>query len=258
MAASGKAMAVLAACTLIASSGCVSTQQKNARAKLRATRMLDSRRPQRVVQANPDVRVEQVALVRGSGSAAVVVDLRSSADEPLTDLPIAVGVRTPGGRRVLLNDRRGQAWFQTHVPAIAAGARATWVYTVPRRAARRLRGRPFAIVGATPQPAISHASALPKLVVAAAAGNGGGRGARGGEGASARAAARVVVTNDSDVPQDDVQVYALVREGRRYVAAGKAAIPHLDAGAQAHTTIPLSGPTRSRAATVHAIPTIFE
>jgi hypothetical protein len=224
---------VVAVLALGAVTGCDSTQNKNERAKLRATRELASRKPQRVTTPNPDVRVTNVALVRDRRSTAVVVDLRSSARTPLTDVPISVGVG-----RVSLNARRGLDWFQTHVPAIPPGGRVSWVFVSNGRL--RLGGRPFARVGVPASPAISHAGSLPSISAAA--------GPRG----------RVVVENTSDVPQYGLQVYALAREGRRYVAAGKAALEHLGTGRRKTVRVVLTGPARNRPLRVYAIPAIFQ
>jgi hypothetical protein len=225
--------------------GCVSTQEKNARAKLGATRLLASREPQRVMRRNPDVRVLHVALVRGRRASAIVVDLRNRAPRPLTDVPIAIGVRHRDGRRVLLNAARDLDWFQTHVPAIPAGGTATWVF-----AARRVKvpaGRPFATVGVAPAPAISRAASLPRIDAVPRAG--------GGRRAST---VRVLLDNVSGVPQYRLQVYAFARAHGRYVAAGKAAIEHLGTGKRATARVALTGPAPGRAIRVVAIPTIFE
>lgn len=243
MVGSARAMAssgLIALLALGGFAGCDSTQSKNERAKLRATRELASRELQRVGRANPDVRVTRVSRVRGKRSTAIVVDLRSRADEPLTDVPITVGVRVPGGRRVAINARKNLAWFQTHVPAIAAGASTTWVFERTRAVPA---GRPFARVGVPASPAISHASSLPRIEAAAAASPG--------------RAARVLVSNGSDVPQYGLQVYALVSRGGRYVAAGKTEIEHLGTGQRTTASVPLIGSARTRRARVHVIPTMF-
>jgi hypothetical protein len=232
-------------------SGCDSTQSKNERAKLRATRELASREPLRLGRANPDVRVERVSLVRGARSSAFVVDLRSRAVMPLTDVPIAVGVRRPGGRRVKLNGGRNQDWFQTHVPALPAGSTATWVFQGPRRVPG---GRPFARVGVPALPAISRASSLPRIDATPARAKAASTRARH----RGRPATRVVVENDSDVPQYGLQLYALVLDRGRYVAAGRATITHLGTGRRVTASVPLTGHARPRALRVHAIPTIFE
>jgi hypothetical protein len=240
VAASAELAACLLGAVLLAGglSGCVSTQQKNARAKLAATRLLEGRRALRVGAPNRLVAVESVGVVRGGRRTAVVVELRSRAAEPLTDLPVAVGVRTAGGRRVVLNARRGLGWFETHVAALDGGGGATWVFTTRRPVPA---GRPFAVVGAAGGgPAVaSRARSLPAVRAAVVDG-------------------RVAVSNDSDVPQRDVQVFAWARRDGRWVAAGRAAVRELAPGAQATVSPPLAGSARAGELRAAAIPTIFE
>jgi hypothetical protein len=252
-AALARAGAGLAAAGLLATlPGCVSTQRKNERAKLAATRLLESRRAQPVVRPSRDVRVTGVQVIRGRPLSAVVVELRNEAARPRTDVPLAVGVRRPGGERVVLNGRGGLAWFQSHLPAIAAGGHATWVFTTRRPIPA---GRAFASAGEPSGGVRSSAGSLPALTAAVLSGSGVERAAAG------RAAARrlhVAVVNRSDVPQRDVAVYALVRAGRRYRAAGRAEVAQLPAHGRATVSIPLAGSPSGAAASVHAIPSIFE
>jgi hypothetical protein len=236
-------LVALAAVALLVLSGCAdSTQLKNDRAELQAKRRVASREAQQVTRPSTDVHVTDVALVRDSRSAAIVVDLRSSAARPLTDVPIAVGVVGAGGRRRPLNARPGLSWFQTHVPAIAAGGRATWVFRTRRSA--RTHGRPYATAGALPQPALSSANALPSIEASPAGG--------AGRTASAR------VENASDVPQSGLQVVAVERSAGRYVAAGRAALAALAPGASATVRVRLTGSPNGRAIRFLATPTIFE
>lgn len=222
--------------------GCgASTQVKNDRAEVQAKRELGARKAQRVSGRNPDVRVRKVAVVRDRRSSAVVVDLRSVADRPLTDVPIAVGVRTAGGERRTLNAAPGLAWFQTHVPAIAPGATTTWVFRTRRNVPS---GRPFARVGRLTAPVISSAQRLPS--VEASTERAGGR------------RARVRVQNTSDVPQAGLQVYATASAAGRYVAAGRAAVPLLEPGSTTTVTLRLTGRPQGRPLRLHAAPTIFD
>ncbi|HEX7290845.1 MAG TPA: hypothetical protein VF250_06910, partial [Conexibacter sp.] len=140
------AAALAGAVVLGGLSGCVSTQEKNARARLVADRTVNGRRPLRIAARSRDVRVVRVTLVRGRGGrGAVVVELRNRGAQAVADVPLLVGVRGADGRRVRLNGGRGLDWFQTHVPAIGAGETTTWVF-VPRR--RELpAGRPWAVAG---------------------------------------------------------------------------------------------------------------
>jgi hypothetical protein len=231
--------------------GCVSTQQKNERAKLVADRELGSRRPLRVSRASAQVRVTDAALVRGRRASAIVVTLRSRARTALVDVPIAVGVRGRGGRRTPLNAGRGLDWFQTHVPAIAAGGRTTWVFLTRRPVPA---GSAWARAGAG---AVTRQEALPRVEAAVAAVRGADRG-DGGSRASGARRVSVAVDNASGIPQYGLQVYALVQRDGRYVAAGKAAVRHLGSGARAATGVALAGRPGRRPVRVHAIPTIFE
>lgn len=243
MAGSARAMMALGLLAAGALGGCVSTQDKNERAKLRATRLLASRELPRVSGRNPDVRVTGVSLVRGRGpSTAIVVDLRSRSSKPLTDVPIVVGVRSRGGARVAFNLRKRLDWFQTHVPAIPAGGTTTWVFEGRRRV--KPGDRPFARVGIPASPAISSAGALPRIAAVPGAIRG-------------RRAVHVVVENTSEVPQYGLQVYAVVRAGGRYVAAGKTSIEHLGTGRRTTARVPLTGRARTHRPVVQATPTIF-
>jgi hypothetical protein len=220
-------------------SGCVSTQEKNARAKLVADRTIDGRRPLRIQARSRDVAVVDVAIVRGRRGGAVVVSLRNRGLRALTDVPIAVGVRDAHGRRVRLNGGRGLEWFGTHVPAIGARETTSWVF-VPRRRRALPAGRPWAVAGRA-----RAVSAVP-LVAAQPADPSGGR------------AVRVAIVNRSDVPQYGLQVYAVARAHGRVVAAGIATVRHLGSHGSANARIPLVGAPGNHALRVHAPATIFE
>jgi hypothetical protein len=221
--------------------GCVTTQDRNARAKLSAERQIAAREPLRVGARNAQVDVVSATLVRGRGrarTAAVVVELRSRAHTPLTDVPIAVSVRTRGGKRLTLNGGRDLDWFETHVAALAPGATTTWVLTARRRVPPGARA--YAQVGVPPAKPASKASSLPRLE---ASDLGGGR---------------VRVRNGSAVPQVDLPVYAVARAGGRYVAAGRASIPKLSGDGEVTLAVPLVGARNAPQTQVHVLPTIFE
>lgn len=218
-------------------SGCVSTQHKNARAKLVAARTVDGRRPLRITARSRDVRVLGVQLVRAGRRGAVVVTLRNAGAQGVSDVPIAVGVRAPGGRRVPLNGGHGLEWFQTHVPAIAAGARAVWVF-VPRRTPPA--GRPWAVAGR------GRAVAVVPSVTARV------------HGRAAHGAVRVTLVNGSDIPQYGLQVYALARAHGRIVAAGVGSVRHLGSRGQAGAPVALVGTPGRHTIRIQASATIFE
>jgi hypothetical protein len=218
---------ILALATL-ALTGCVTTQRRSERFKLRADRTLASRKPVVVSTPAPDVRVGRVSLVRGRGRGAVVVELANRSGRALSDLPISVGVG-----RTFLNARRGLDFFQTHVAAIGAGARVVWVFTTRRRIPH---GRPFATVGA----AARSPAGIPRITVSPAPGG------------------DAVVHNPSDVPQYGLPVYVLARRAGSYVAAGRTTVGELGTGRSATVGVALIGARHGAPLELEALPTIFE
>ena len=102
--------------------GCVSTQRIAARARLVSARELTSQSATEVTQANPDVTIGRLTLIRTHTGTAIVASLRNNASSTLTDLPISVGIHTHGSHpslseplgepRLLRQPRRGDraAW----------------------------------------------------------------------------------------------------------------------------------------------------
>jgi hypothetical protein len=242
-------LAVAAAVASGALAGCASTQQKSERAEVIASRTLLGRQQLRVTRRDPRVEVRSVETVRDAHRVAFVVRLRNRGAEPVNDLPVGVGTRTPEGRRRLLNGRAGLPYWQTHGPAIAPGATATLV--VVAETERRLRGRPFAVVGrADRRPTV--ATALPAVAVAAhpAPADGSGSGGR-------RSTVAVDVRNRSDVPQYGLELYAVARRGGRLVAAGRVPLAHLGSHDRATADVPLVGDARGARVLLSTSPTLF-
>ena len=231
--------------------GCVSTQRKNARAELVANRTLAARTSLRLHRRSREVRVEHVALVRAAHGGAFVVTLRNRGAQPATDVPIAVGLRAADGRRTQLDGGSGLGWFRTHVPAIGAGASTTWVFTARRPLPA---GTPYAIAGATGGTVVSRASgALPAISARVVP-----ESVRGRRGARTRGGVLVGIVNRSEIPQYDVQVYAVARAGGRVLAAGAASIAHLGTHEGARVRVALGGAAGHHTVRVFALPTIFE
>jgi len=209
----------------LAMSGCVTTQRSSERLKLRADRALAAHKPVVVRAAGADVRVLRVAVVRARHRGAIVVELANRTARALSDVPITVGAG-----RTLLNARSGLSFFQTHVAALPARGRATWVFTTRRRIPR---GRPFARAG----DAVRSPASLPRVEAALSEG-------------------RVQLHNATSIPQYGLPVYAIARRGARYVAAGAATLD-LGSGATAAVDIPLVGAARGGAIELEALPTIY-
>jgi hypothetical protein len=227
---------VLAATPLLA--GCVTTQQRNERAKLSAKRLLASRLPLRIGAKPADVRVTSVALISHGHASAVVVELANRGARPAADVPLEVGVRRDGRRRAL-NRRGGRDYFDNHVASIAPHGRARWVFVT--RHALRHGARAFAVPGASDASLPGRPGVLPSLTSAAVAGK----------------RPTVKVSNGGSVPQYGLPVYAFARRGGRYVAAGRAQLDHLGTRATATVSLSLVGAGRGAALQTEVLPSIF-
>ncbi|MEA2159353.1 MAG: hypothetical protein QOD66_1733 [Solirubrobacteraceae bacterium] len=234
-----------AALVLTALPGCVTTQQRNARTVLINERTVASQTSVRVTRKNPYVAVTGVASVTASGTTAVAVQLRNRATHPLTDLPISIGVRAAGGRRLYLNGHPDADYFSTHIASIGPGETLTWVFTT--RNARAHEGRLFAAVGIAKLPANTSQGTLPRITVA-----GGPPSPLGTSGHRLR----VVVSNPSPTPQYQLQIYAASLTGGRYVGAGRVSVASLDGGARKTLDLTLVG-SLAGAVRLFATPTIF-
>lgn len=239
----GSALGLLSAALLL--SGCVTTQQVAARARLVDARIRTSQSPLRLTQRNPRVRITQLVLLRGPAGTAVVVGLRDTSARALTDLPIAVGVITRAGRKLYLNRAANLDYFDSHVAALEPRRTVTWVFTGPLRLA--VTGRPFAQVGsstlAPPPP-----GALPRIAVTLK---------RGGAAPRGRTV-QLSVANRSAIPQYGLPVYAVGRRGGREVSAGRATVAHLATDGATTLRLTLLGRQGAATITVSALPTIFQ
>jgi hypothetical protein len=212
--------------------GCATTQQQAARLQLNSARIRATQNRQRLTGHAREVVVRSVSLIQGRNRSAVVVALRNTANAPVSDLPLLVGV----SRSHYLNASAGLPFFQSHLPAIAAHGSLRWVLTLRRPLPRR--AVPFARVGAATGDIATAIRALPTVRLA-------------------RAGSLVTVTNTSSVPQYQLPVYAVASRGGRYVAAGRTTVAELGGGAQVRLRVPLIGNAAGATVSLEAPPTIF-
>jgi hypothetical protein len=224
-------------------SGCVTTQQVAARARLVDARIRASQSPLLLTHANPDVRVAGLSLLQGPSGTALAVELRNTSTRSLTDLPISVGLTTATGRKLYLNHSANVDYLDNHVVAMAPHGVVTWVYT----SGRRLPGavRPFAEVGVTqlPEPV---AGTLPRVAVHPA------------PSASSVRTLTVSVSNLSGIPQYGVPVYAVAFRRGRLLAAGRAIVAHLGTHGAATVRLRLLGSLGNASLRLSVLPTIFQ
>jgi len=161
--------------------------------------------------------VLRTALLAGSEGAAAVVTLRNISARTLRDLPIAITVRNAALRRLYQNNSPGLEAGLTSLASLPAHAEATWVDDqLPAMSAA-------APVSARVGEARLPASALPQVEV---------RGVHPSEeSATGGAGIAGTIRNRSNVTQQSLVVYGLARRGVRIVAAGRAVLPEVAAGA---------------------------
>lgn len=224
-------------------SGCVTTQQVAARARLVDARIRASQTPLRLTRESPDVRVTRVSLLHGLGGTALAVALRNTSTRSLTDLPIVVGLTTAAGRKLYLNRSANVDYLDNHVVVLPARGLVTWVYTSSGRLPSA--ARPFAEVGVTqlPEPV---AGTLPRVAVTRVPSG------------SSSAALTLSVSNLSGIPQYSVPVYAVAVRSGRWLAAGRAIVAHLGTHGQATVRLTLLGSPRAASLRLSVLPTIFQ
>jgi hypothetical protein len=229
----------MAALALAGACACDSTQQQAARARLRNARFLASETPTIARGPNASVRVLGVSVLRGTSGTALAVRLRNETSHPLNDLPISVGI-IKDGRRTYLNAGASTFYFQNHLASIAGEGALTWVFTTPRRVPAAVSA--FATVGARASMPPTRVRTLPRIAVKVARSHQG---------------LQVSVTNDSAVPQYQLQVYALGLAGGRDVAAGRATIGSLGTGSTQTLPLQLIGARPETSLQLEALPTMF-
>lgn len=229
----------------LVATGCevTTTQEKDDRLTVKAERTLVRPKEIKVDEPAPNVEVGRTSVVHEEKASAIAVELENRGDEIVNDLPIAVGIKGAKGDGYV-NLEGGIRYFQSHIPALAPGEKATWVFSTKKDVPE---GEPFAKVGAPADPPLTTADDLPDIeatrTVAATKGE---------------ATIEVDVRNASDIPQYEVEIYASAEHHGKVIAAGSASIAELDAGMSESVKVALVGDPGDAAVDVFVPPTIFK
>jgi hypothetical protein len=209
--------AALAALLASGLAGCETTQEKSARLEREARHVTLARAGLTVTRASAVVRVREAVVVHGGEGAAVVVVLDNTSARALARVPIAITVSDASGKRVLSNSAPGLEAGLVSVASLPAHAEAFWVDdqlpagSKPARVSARVgEGTPVASV---PQVAIASIHST--------------------EGAAAGPGVAATASNNGRAAQQSLAVFAVARRSGQIVAAGRAVIPELAAGASA-------------------------
>jgi hypothetical protein len=233
-------------------SGCTTTQQTAERQRLQFERRDAGHRGIDVKRVDPQVQVVRSSIVRGTGGAAIAVTLRNTGDDPVNDLPLAVGVKTAGGATDYVNDEGRIPYFQAHAPALAPDEETTWVFTSQKPLPA---GEPTAKVGVPPAEPLTTASSVPEVDVERVTSTGhNGKDKK----SPSQPTVEAEVANHTGMPQYDLAVYAWAEKGGRYVAAGQGSLEDLSTDETATVRLKLVGETSGAQIHVAAPPTIFQ
>jgi hypothetical protein len=212
---SGNSALALAALALaLALSGCESTQKESAKLAKSAKHFALAHRGLTIAHASTQVRVSAAAVVHSSEGAAAVVTVTNTSSHALRSVPIAITVRNSDGRTLYQNDAPGLEAGLTSISSLPAHGTVTWVDDqVP------IAGGP-ASVSAIAGEAQTASGPEPRIEV---------QGLHLAEAATGEASG--IVRNRSSVVQQHLVVYVTARRGGRILAAGRAVLGEVAAGA---------------------------
>ncbi len=236
---SGLALAALAVLT-VALGGCETTAEQSAKLEKSAKRVALVHAGLSIKRASRQAKVIQATVVHGSEGAAAAVTVRNLASRALVSVPIAITVKGARGQTLYQNNAAGLETALTHVPSIPAHGTVTWVNDQVSAAAEP------ASVSAELGEASSASGAEPRVEVL---------GIDVTEASTGEASG--TVRNSSSVAQGKLVVYVTARKGGKIVAAGRALLTNVAAGASVPFDLYLSGGAGGASLQASAPPTTF-
>jgi hypothetical protein len=196
-----------------------------------------------IARASANVRVVGTSVLHAAEGAVAVVRLRSSSSRTLREVPIAITIRDARGRTLYQNDAPGLEAALTSLASLPADGEATWIDDqVPASGAP---ASVSAVIGEAP----ATSAPVPTLEV---------DGLRPGE-ESATGGRNVAGTvhNRSAVTQQSLVVYILAKRGGETIAAGRAQLAEVAAGASVPFQAFLAGSPSGGRLEASAPPTTF-
>lgn len=204
----------------LALSGCETTQEKSAKLERQADRSPGhGQRTQKglsIASSSRDVRVVATTVIHSSEGNAAAVTLRNTSAKTLASVPVAITVKDANGKSLYTNAAPGLTHSLTSVALLAPHGELTWVDDQVEAS-----GTP-ASVSAEVGEAPPVASRVPQIVV---------QGAHQFDDPTSGVGAEGTIVNRSTVAQRELVVYATVTRSGQVVAAGRAVLPSLAAGA---------------------------
>ena len=225
-------------------SACQSSYAKNDELEKEGATILKAEKGVNVTQTSSIVDVLNTTVLSNANGAAVVVTLKNNSQQALRNVPIEINVKDAKGKSVFKNTSPGLEPALTSVPVMRPGETVDWVNDQILAS-----GEPKSVdvkVGVSQESLPPNAPVLEasdaKLVVDPYSG----------------IQAEGKVTNDSDIPQVRVTLFAVARKGNQIVAAGRGGIKVIKANGDRPYHIYFIGNPKGADVTVTVPPSTFE
>ncbi len=235
------ALTVLAGSLLTA---CESTQDKARALQEQGAAIAATQVPLTIDQPSKEVKVLGTTLLSDENGDAIVVEVQNTSKETLVNVPILVDLRDAQGKSIFVNDIFGIELALNHIPLLKPGETFDWVNDqlspngVPKSAK--------VTVGVTTEKAPAQ---LPQIEVEEPTLHDNPIGAE----------VEGKVTNQSQIDQKKLVLFAVARSGGKVVAAGRGQIKALKVGARSGTyNIFFIGDPRGADVTVKAPPSVLQ
>ena len=210
------ALALLLGLLALLCSGCETTAEKSAKLERAAKRhTLATEQGLTIAHASTVVKVLDTAFIHGREGSAAVATLRNSSGHAIRDVPISLSLKDAHGTTVYSNGTPGLAKTLTSIALLPAHANVTWIddqiqaASAARVTARVGEGSP--VSGSTPRLTIVETHLASE--------------------APGSSTLEGTVHNPSTMAQPELVIDAVARRGGRVVAAGRAVLASLEAGA---------------------------
>jgi hypothetical protein len=215
----------LAALVLVglALGGCESTAEESARLE-KAAHLKEATRGQHgqagvtVTTASKHIRVLSTTVISGSEGGAAVVTLQNTSAAALRQVPISIAVKDSAGKTIYSNNAPGLSPSLVSVALLAPHGQVIWVDDQIQAS-----GTPASVTARVGE-GVAVAAPVPHLEI---------KETKPTEESSGEAGVEGTVVNHSQVPQQELAVYAVARRGGKIVAVGRSVIPEVKPGASA-------------------------
>ncbi len=224
--------------------GCETTQEKSAKLEVSGAGLAQTDTV-KLTASNREIEVVDKTVLTDQYGTAVIVRLRNTGTQPQVDVPIQVDIKDPKGKSVFKNDTEGLEDGLLNIQVIEPGKETWWVHDQVFPTGKAAGFDVTIGKSDLPPPA-----SIPKLTATKPEIN---------EDPVSGIEVQGEITNESEVEQTDLLIYAVATKGGKVVAAGRGLIPKLKTGPKGEPyNIFFIGDPKGADIEVFAAPNTFE